>query len=249
MRYIMYFMFFSLIMVGLSFSCSSDVKKFEGDRQGQFSGGDGLTESHEETPGHSNMQETTTHHVEVLEIVQTSSYSYLRVKEKEAEFWVATVKGDFVVGEQYKYQGGILMKDFKSKELDRVFDEVFFLEYVIPAKPVVQNNATTGTEKAPTNKPVEGVVSLIEIINNPDDYKGKQVRVYGEVVKINLNIMSRNWIHIKDGTADEHDFVITSDAQAPLGESVVFEGLISVDKDFGAGYIYSLIMEEARVVE
>ena len=215
-------------------------------------------EANKRVAPHGNNQGQTTeqgdiHNVEVKEIVHTSKYSYLKVVEKESEFWIAAVKSDFVVGEKYIYQGGVLMKDFKSKELDRVFDEVYFVQQIIPASGHGSESANTSSDikssTPPSQPPAEGVTSLKDIISNPDQYKDKQVKVYGEVIKINLGIMNRNWIHVKDGTADEHDFVITSGAQVPLGQSVTFEGVITIDKDFGAGYVYALIMEEAKVVE
>ena len=61
--------------------------------------------------------------------------------------------------------------------------------------------------------------------------------------------MDRNWIHLKDGTADDYDFVLTSKVSVPVGHSVTFEGLITTDKDFGAGYIYELIMEDAAPIQ
>ena len=64
-------------------------------------------------------------------------------------------------------------------------------------------------------------------------------------MKVNDAIMDRNWIHLVDGSADDYDFVITSNVSVPVGHAVVFEGLISTNRDFGAGYKYELLMEDA----
>ena len=61
-------------------------------------------------------------------------------------------------------------------------------------------------------------------------------------------IMNRNWIHIQDGTADNHDLTITSQESIPLGHVVTFEGTVSLNKDFGAGYRYDLIIEDAVIL-
>jgi hypothetical protein len=102
-----------------------------------------------------------------------------------------------------------------------------------------------GAAKSPPN--LAGVVKIAAIVANPSAYANKEIKVYGEVVKVNLNIMSRNWIHLQDGSADEYDFVLTSNSAFPVGHSVLFEGVLSTDKDFGAGYSYSIILEDAKI--
>jgi len=67
------------------------------------------------------------HTVEVIETIPTQKYSYLKVKEGEKEYWVATIKDDFKIGEQYHYTGGLLKRNFKSVEHDRVFDELYLV--------------------------------------------------------------------------------------------------------------------------
>ena len=61
--------------------------------------------------------------------------------------------------------------------------------------------------------------------------------------------MNRNWIHIQDGTGKENDYdlVITSGEKVQVGDIIVAEGKLTVDKDFGAGYFFSVIIEDARI--
>ena len=54
---------------------------------------------------------------------------------------------------------------------------------------------------------------------------------------------------MEDGSADDYDFVITSNVSVAVGQKVVFEGLISTDRDFGAGYTYALLMEDAVTIK
>jgi hypothetical protein len=79
--------------------------------------------------------------------------------------------------------------------------------------------------------------------------KGKVVNVKGKVVKFNKQIMNRNWIHIQDGTGNENEFdlVVTSDQDTKVGDIIVAEGTLSVDKDFGAGYFFPVIVENAKI--
>ena len=68
-------------------------------------------------------------------------------------------------------------------------------------------------------------------------------------MKVNPNIMNRNWIHIKDGTKDDFDLVITSDKFVPEGSVVTMKAVVTLNKDFGAGYKYDLILENGTIVK
>ena len=72
-------------------------------------------------------------------------------------------------------------------------------------------------------------------------------------MKFSPNIMGRNWIHIQDGTGDPakntHDLVVTSSETTEKGAIISIEGVLSADKDFGSGYSYDIIIEEAMVVK
>jgi len=79
----------------------------------------------------------------------------------------------------------------------------------------------------------------------------KKIRVSGQVVKVSTKIMGKNWIHLQDGTGNPndntHDLVVTTMAEPAKGDTVTVEGILSADKDFGAGYRYSAIVEDATV--
>ena len=80
---------------------------------------------------------------------------------------------------------------------------------------------------------------------------GKKVRIKGQVVKFSPQIMGKNWLHLKDGTGDPqkntHDLVITSAGKAEKGDTVTVEGVLAMDKDFGAGYKYAVIVEDVAI--
>ena len=153
-------------------------------------------------------------------------------------YWIATLKNDFIAGEEYVYTGRLFMEDFESKEFGRVFDQIYLVSFIEKANTTAQM-ALSG----------EGVVSIAEIVSNASRFAGKKVKVQGEVMKVNDAIMDRNWIHLEDGSADDYDFVITSNVSVSVGQKVVFEGLISTDRDFGAGYTYALLMEDAVTIK
>jgi hypothetical protein len=93
-------------------------------------------------------------------------------------------------------------------------------------------------------------VSTIEALYaGKDRLKGQRVQISGKVVKVNNGIMGKNFIHIQDGTgrADANDLTVTTQDVLHVGDRVVVTGLVTLDRDFGAGYSYPLILEEATV--
>lgn len=199
------------------------------------------------------------HTVVVEEVLPASKYMYAYVKEGDAKYWVATSKKEIKVGETYFYQGGLLKTNFESKEHNRVFDKIFLISSLVdashsqPGTPAADNasdaKVNRGASDTPRNIEKEGSVRISEIVANPQKYAGKTVQVSGECVKINPNIMERNWIHLKDGSKDEYDLVVTSDVMIPEGHVVTMTAKVTLDKDFGAGYRYEIILEDGVVVK
>ncbi|MGW8313899.1 MAG: nucleotide-binding protein, partial [Desulfuromonadales bacterium] len=74
-------------------------------------------------------------------------------------------------------------------------------------------------------------------------------KVRGKVVKFSPQIMGKNWIHIQDGTgeAGSNDLTVTTNTTANVGDTVVISGTLTADKDFGYGYQYSVLVEDAEV--
>ena len=97
----------------------------------------------------------------------------------------------------------------------------------------------------------DNACTVQEIFSRHKELAGKIVRVKGKVVKYNPSIMGKNWIHIQDGSGDPmqntHDLVATSMETAVVGEVVTIQGKLAANKDFGAGYTYVAILEEATV--
>ena len=96
-------------------------------------------------------------------------------------------------------------------------------------------------------EPVEGAIRIADLVNNRNQYEGKLIKVTGKCVKVNSEIMGRNWIHLQDGSGENFDLTVTTDESVELGTIVTMEGTIALNKDFGAGYRYDVIMEGATV--
>lgn len=83
--------------------------------------------------------------------------------------------------------------------------------------------------------------------------KGKTVAVRGKVVKYNAGILGKNWIHLRDGSGSpagkDDDLAVTTNDSVTKGDVVVVRGTVATDRDFGSGYTYALIVEEAKVTK
>jgi len=95
--------------------------------------------------------------------------------------------------------------------------------------------------------------TVVDCFANAEQLNNKTVQVRGKVMKFSSMIMGKNWIHLQDGTGDPekktHDLVVTTSGKAKKGAVVTVEGILHKDKDFGAGYRYAAIIEEAKVLE
>jgi predicted RNA-binding protein len=108
------------------------------------------------------------------------------------------------------------------------------------------------TEKAGVKiEPCADCITISKLLGDKKGFEGKVIKVKGQVTKYNAGIMGKNWIHIQDGTEynEGFDLTITTDLTATVGETVTFEGKIALDKDFGYGYSYDVIMEEAKSIQ
>ncbi len=95
--------------------------------------------------------------------------------------------------------------------------------------------------------------TVVEVHGAKDGLAGKSVRVRGVVVKAVPNVMNRSFVHLRDGSGDEkagtHDLTVTMAAAPPtVGDTVMVEGKLAVNRDFGAGYTYPVIVEDAQLV-
>ena len=128
-----------------------------------------------------------------------------------------------------------------------------------PASPATQEKQSGGSTAAMApfadskveKATGENAFTVAEIFAKNKEMHGKTVRVQGKVVKYNPGIMGKNWIHIQDGTGDPmkstHDLVATSAETATVGEVITVQGRLAADKDFGAGYSYTAIIEDAKI--
>ena len=80
---------------------------------------------------------------------------------------------------------------------------------------------------------------------------GKEVLLRAKVVKYNGGIMGKNWLHVQDGSgaAGTNDLTVTTSAPAELGQVLLIKGTLATGKDFGAGYKYAVLIEDATLTQ
>lgn len=200
------------------------------------------------------------------EVLQTNQYTYIRAKEGENEIWIAVSKMEAAVGKTYFFKGGLPMTDFKSKELNRTFKEILFVDNLSSNDAAKDNTGavTTQTGQAVSTgsavpmekkdvklKHAKGEMSIASLYENKKTYAGKTVKIKGEVMKFTPGVMKKNWIHLQDGTdyKGKFDLVATTDQEVKVGDIITVEGMINLDKDFGYNYFYDVLMEDAKVTK
>lgn len=198
------------------------------------------------------------HEVVVKDFLHASRYTYLNVTEGDKDFWIAIPYTEVQNGETYYYRGGVLMYNFESKEHNRVFETLYLVSGVSKTPdldhPLAGNHPHSSEPQVTpitSIEPVSGGTTISELFADPTSFSEKTVTVKGQCVKVNRNIMGKNWIHLQDGSKDSGDnyldLTVATMEEVNVGDIVVFEGKIATNKDFGAGYRYDLIMEEATL--
>lgn len=97
----------------------------------------------------------------------------------------------------------------------------------------------------------ENSQSVGECFEKSKELDAKTVRVRGKVMKISRMIMGKNWLHLQDGTGNpmknQHDLVVTTAEEPKEGEVITVQGVLKANRDFGAGYKYEVIIEDATI--
>ena len=96
----------------------------------------------------------------------------------------------------------------------------------------------------------DGGQTVAEVYAGKDEFEGEPVLIRGKIVKVNAGIMGKNWLHLRDGSGGEgtNDLTVTTvDILPAVGDTVVVSGPLSLDREFGMGYTYPLIIEDAEV--
>jgi hypothetical protein len=118
--------------------------------------------------------------------------------------------------------------------------------------PPIKSDAADGKPQVDVSgvKKAEGGKTVGEIYAQKDELTGKEVKLRGKVVKFSPQIMGKNWIHLQDGSGAEgsNDLTVTTSTDAQVGDTVLVSGLLVTNKDFGFGYKYDVMVEDAKII-
>jgi hypothetical protein len=190
--------------------------------------------------------------------MNAAGYTYILLNTGSGKIWAAATETSVKVGQRVSLPPGELMTDFSSKALNRTFDKIYFVSGIYP-EGALEKAADQGHGTAVSSRTVvtdahvkgvakaEGGYTVEEILTRSAKLNGQTVKVRGRVVKFTAGIMGTNWVHIQDGTPG--DLAVTTDTSVAKGDLVMVEGILSVNKDFGAGYVYPAIIEKAMVTK
>jgi len=188
----------------------------------------------------------------VLETMDAGGYTYVRIAAAPGEVWAAVTQTKVAVGVTVTITDAMEMKDFESKTLGRTFPTILFgtLAGDVAASP--HGAPKTGPAKLdPPLARADGATgrTIAEVHAQQAKLADQRVTIRGQVTKFTAAILGTNWIHLQDGTgaADQADFdlTVTTSAVVGVGDIVLVEGVVHTNRDFGAGYKYDVIVEDA----
>jgi predicted heme/steroid binding protein len=212
----------------------------------------------------------------VLEIKPAMGYKYLKIQEQGKQIWVAIANAPIKVGDKIGFDKKTMMKDFKSKSLNQTFKEIYFASDIyLPQKASgpksMKDMLGLGTkandphasiggigmsaapkEETPSKPFVKKDTYTVEEIHMwRKELKDQIITLEGTVFKVSHGIMKRDWVHLGDGSGKEKkltdDLVFTAaHTTIKAGDNVLAKGKVVIDKDFGYGYFYKVIIEDAH---
>lgn len=199
----------------------------------------------------------------VTEVIKASGYTYAEVDTGKNKIWAAGPVTPLKVGDSVVFSSNMLMKNFYSKAMKRNFPTIYFVSS-FSGEPVQTSQTSKATSAAPPHgqfkhkpvvkKSIKGISkiedgnTIAEIYAQKQEFKGKEVRVRGQVTKFTADVMGKNWLHIRDSSTLD-DLTVTTDNTAVVDDIVVIEGKLELDKDYSYGYVYPVIIENAGITK
>ncbi|MCP3678634.1 MAG: hypothetical protein GY721_13945 [Deltaproteobacteria bacterium] len=246
-----------IVVAAITFGCSKSEEKSETAKK-ETPAYESVTQAPVSTPppGQSVRQGGI-----VREVIHADVYTYLNLEDSEkVRFWVAVPKMEVKADDGVEIFGANQMANFHSKTLNRTFDTILFAS---SAKVLGKGDLTQAAGQLPPDHPplpevtmaVEdieksaGGYTVAELYSKRNELKGKEVQVRGKVVKYSAGIMNKNWLHIRDGSGKEgtNDITVTTMQTSSVGEVVTASGRLETDKNFGGGYHYAVIIQDASI--
>jgi hypothetical protein len=196
----------------------------------------------------------------ITEVINASGYTYAEVDTGKEKIWAAGPVTPLKVGDMIAFTTEMPMDNFHSQSMDRDFSKIYFVSKFLTGKETSTNmsgdiaSPHTPFKQLSAAGPVTGISkvkgghTIAEIHTNKEKLNGKTVHVRGKITKITTGVLGKNWLHIVDSSTLD-DLTVTTDSSAAMGDVVVAEGKLGLNKDFGYGYVYPVILEDAKITQ
>ena len=195
----------------------------------------------------------------VIETMDSGSYTYAHVDSGKEKYWVAAPTVALIKGSMVSFVPNMPMNNFTSKSLDRTFDLIYFVaqiqtdqvtDHAAKLATVAATDSTATTSGDTVNldnvKKASDGFTIAEALTQKQELAGQTVVIRGLVVKYTPQVMKKNWIHIRDSSS-EIDLTVTTSDTVQKGDIVLVSGKLRLDKDFGYGYLYDVLLEDSSV--
>lgn len=190
----------------------------------------------------------------VVEVIDVAGYTYAHVDTGKAKVWVAGPPTPMDKGDSISFSSQMPMYNFHSNATGRDFAMIYFInQYDIEGRKPTKASVHSQL-KQQAGEPVKGIdkieggYTIAEIYSDKSKLNGQTIRVRGKVSKFSADIMGKNWVHIRDSSTLD-DLTVTTQDMVAVGDVVISEGKLELDKDYNYGYLYPVIMESAKVTK
>lgn len=198
----------------------------------------------------------------VIETMDVAGYTYAHIDNRSSKIWLATQQTKVKKGDIVQFVENEPFENFESKTLKRIFPTIYFVpELAINGVLEVAKGGGRASQSqvASEDKAEEPVAvakpsgkaaspkSLAELFSQQKKLERAVVSVSGKVTKINNGILGKNWIHIVDKSLNgaTQNLTLTTQEKFSVGQEIKVKGTIALNKDFGSGYFYTVLLEDA----
>lgn len=199
-------------------------------------------------------------HGKITKVINAANYTYTEIESDNKKFWAAGPVTPLTIGDMVSFSTGMPMENFHSKSINKDFSVLYFVARFITDKdnatittpsaisPHAQISKKQAHDKIPNIDKLDNGATISEIYNQKTLLKGKTIRLRGQVTKFTPHVMGKNWLHIRDSSSQD-DLTVTTNNISAIGDIVIIEGKLNLDKDYNYGYVYPVIIEDAKLIK
>jgi len=201
------------------------------------------------------------HEGKIVELQNAGIYVYIKLQKQNELIWAAIPKADLKVGDNITLKEELWMKNFKSTALEKTFDKVLFAEINGQKKAIHGVDNVHGIhgqnikKEKPNPKFADITISkdkaistsILQIQENPEKFKNKNVSLIGQVVEVSNKVFGNTWIKIQDKSEAIIFRSTNEDEKVIVSDKIRVTGTINTNVDYGYGFKYKIIGVNAKV--